>query len=423
MYGQSLVRGEELYSTSHYLHEMISTWFYILVIIFILGFTIDTIIELLNWKHTRINLPSNSSELNYFKAGFRVSFISHVLMAVITCVLLFTGSFGKLDSLILEHISNPYAQTLAYFGVIAFASFIVSLPFSVYRTFYVEEKFGFNKTTTQTFIQDKLKSMFATIIIGGGLLAFILWIYNRDQQHFWLWSWITLVVFMILASMLFTSIILPLFNRLSPLEEGELKASIEALCERLQFPLTRLYVMDGSKRSTKANAFFSGLGPRKSIVLYDTLVSNYSTEEILAVLTHEIGHYKLRHTLKTLTASIIQTGLMFYLLGIILKSDELPMALGGIERTFQLSLTGFAILYSPVSLALSILMNSLSRKHEYEADAYAKEHYSGPHLASALAKLHKDSLSNPKPHPVYVAVHYSHPTLQQRVNYLESPSK
>jgi STE24 endopeptidase len=391
-------------------------FFNLLLFIFILGFLIDLIIDLLNYSHsTKQGANPNEKGLNYFRDNFKISFCSSLLATALILMMLFSGTFGKLDNYLTEHFTSIYGRAVLYFAILGIGADLIFLPISIYKTFGIEARYGFNKTTAVTFVSDKIKSLLVGSVIGGVLLCFILWIYHKDPAHFWLFAWLTVSGFIIFMSMFFTTVLLPVFNKLTPLQESDLKDAIIQMCTRLNFPLAKLYIMDGSKRSTKANAFFSGLGPKKTIVLYDTLVNNYSKDEILAVLAHEIGHYKLKHTQKTLFVSLLQTAIMFYLLSLFLGNKYLAEALGTSQASFEICLTGFAILYSPVSELLSFLLNSLSRKHEYEADNYAKVNFNGRSLADALEKLHKDSLSNPNPHPVYVAVHYSHPTLKQRV--------
>jgi STE24 endopeptidase len=282
----------------------------------------------------------------------------------------------------------------------------------------IEEKFGFNKTTPRTFVLDKLKGYLLGIIIGGGLLGLIIFIYRETGNNFWWMAWLAVAAFMMFATMFYASIILPLFNKLTPMPEGELRTAIENYCKKVNFKLNNLFVMDGSKRSSKANAFFSGLGPKKKIVLFDTLIEKHTTDELVAVLAHEIGHYKKKHTRTGLILGLAQSGLMLFILSLFLGNDELAKAMGASESSFHINALAFGILYSPLSEILGILGNILSRKHEYEADEYAKTTFSGNALAEALKKLSVDNLSNLTPHPAYVFVHYSHPTLLQRLKAL-----
>ena len=295
---------------------------------------------------------------------------------------------------------------------------LISIPFSCYNTFVIEEKYGFNKMTVKTFIFDKIKSYLLTIILGGALLYGALILVNILENGFWLFLWLSLSILMLLINMFYADIIVPIFNKLKPLESGSLREKIEQYSQKVGYSLKNIYVIDGSKRSSKANAFFSGLGPRKTIALYDTLIANHTEEELVAVLAHEVGHYKKKHIVTSLILTILQLGLMSYLLEICLKQNEISEALGGNEPVFHLGLLAFTILYSPIGTILSVLMNINSRKNEFEADNYAKETYNGDSLSLALKKLSVDNLSNLYPHPFYTFLHYSHPPLLHRLEAL-----
>ena len=289
------------------------------------------------------------------------------------------------------------------------------IPFSLYDTFIIEEEFGFNKVTAKIFILDKIKEYLLIILIGGGLLYVIISVYHASSTYFWLIAWSVVTVFGLFMSLFYSELIVPLFNKQTPLPEGELRTEIEKFAQKTGFKLKNIYVIDASKRSTKANAYFTGFGPKKRIVLYDTLMDKLSTEEIVAVLSHEIGHYKHKHTLKNMLVSLPASLIMFFLLGLILKSDVLAQALGGTKASFHLNVLAFAIIYSPVSLIIDLAGNQLSRKFEYQADDFAATNGYGNQLISGLKKLSATSLSNLMPHPLYVFFHYSHPTLYQRI--------
>ena len=294
----------------------------------------------------------------------------------------------------------------------------ISIPFSCYNTFVIEEKYGFNKTTVKTFVLDKIKGYLLTLIIGGVLLFGAIYIVSLLENGFWLWLWLSLSFIMLLVNMFYADLIVPIFNKLTPLENGSLREKIESYTNKVGYSLKNIYIIDGSKRSSKANAFFSGLGTRKTIALYDTLVEKHTEEELVAVLAHEVGHYKKKHVFTTLFLTIFQLGLMCFLLETSLKVGEISQALGGKEMVFHLGLVAFGILYSPVGTILSILMNINSRKNEFEADHYAKTTYSGVALELALKKLSVDSLSNLYPHPFYTFIHHSHPPLLKRLSAL-----
>jgi len=263
-----------------------------------------------------------------------------------------------------------------------------------------------------------LKGTALAIVIGGPLGGLIVWLFYELGDAFWLVAWVIMTIFSVFMTMFAATLIMPLFNKFTPLEEGDLRTAIEAYCEKAGFKLNRFFVMDGSKRSAKSNAFFSGLGPKKTIALYDTLIEQQSTEEIVAVLAHEIGHYKKQHTLLSLVLSTLQTGVMLFLLGIFLRRPEFSFALGANEVSFHVGIIAFGIIFSPISTLIGIGMNVLSRKNEFEADAFARDTYAGEPLASALKKLTAENLGNLKPHPAYVFVHYSHPPVLARLKQL-----
>lgn len=354
----------------------------------------------------------------YDKETSRFSILSSTFSLLLMLAMLFFDGFAFVDQLVRKFTTHSILLPLIFFAVLSVASGVLTAPFSWYHTFVIEERFGFNKITIKTYLLDKLKGMFLAVILGGGMLSLFVWFYHSTGTYFWLWAWALFSFFMVLITMFYATLIVPLFNKLTPLEEGSLRDEITSYCDRVGYQLDNLFVMDGSKRSSKANAFFSGLGPKKRIVLYDTLVNEYSKEEITAVLAHEIGHYKNNHTLKSVLVSIAQMGLMLFVLSLVINRPEFSVALGVSEKTFHIGLLVFSILYTPLSLCLGVTMNVVSRKNEYEADNYAKITYSGEHLVSSLKKLSVDSLSNLTPHPYYVFFNYSHPTLLQRISAL-----
>ncbi len=258
-----------------------------------------------------------------------------------------------------------------------------------------------------------------TVIIGGLLLGTLIFLIFLLGSNFWIWFWVVITVFMLVMNLFYTSLILPLFNKLTPMEDGELRQAIEAYARKVDFPLTNIFVIDGSKRSSKANAFFSGLGKKKKVVLYDTLIEKHTTEELVAVLAHEIGHYKKKHIVWSLILGVLQTGFMLWLLSQMIYSSEVTWAMGGETTAIHLNILAFGILFSPLSKVIGILMNMLSRKNEFEADAYAVQTYAGQPLREALKKLSGDHLSNLTPHPAHVFLHYSHPPLLERITAME----
>jgi len=409
---------------------MYNTVFFILISIIVFSYLISEYLDFLNSKYRNRDVPEELSDIydeekykksqEYGKANSKLSFISSTFIFLLTLGMLFVFGFNYINQIALSYTENKILQTLLFFGILLLASDIITTPFAVYSTFVIEEKFGFNKTNVKTFILDKLKGWLLGAIIGGGLLALITWFYLQTEKMFWIYAWITVSIFSVFMTMFYSSIIVPLFNKQTPLEEGELRDAIEEFALKAGFKLDNIYLIDGSKRSTKANAYFSGLGPKKRIVLYDTLVNDLSKEEIVAVLAHEIGHYKKKHTVSNIIASIIQSGIMFYIFSVLVGNKELSAALGSDTVSFQLGLVAFGILYSPVSMTVGLFMNTISRKHEYEADGFAKQYGQADGLISGLKKLTAKNLSNLTPHPWYVFFNYSHPTLYQRIKALKN---
>jgi len=400
----------------------------IYLFILIGSFILDRWLDVLNVRHSLPEIPSELRGIydeeeyrksqNYKKENTRFSFISGSFSLMVMVLFVVLGLFGVLDQWLAERTHSYYILVLLFFGILAFLSDIAGTPFEIWDTFRIEEKYGFNKTTPRTFIVDKLKGWLVMAIIGGGILLLITWIYMATAEYFWLLAWAVITVFSILMNMFYSNLIVPLFNKQTPLEAGELRDAIEAFADKVGYNLKNIYVIDGSKRSSKANAYFTGLGPKKRIVLYDTLIKDLETEEIVAVLAHEIGHYKKKHSLSGLILGIVQTGIMLYLFSLFVGIPEFSQALGGEGASFHIGLIAFSIIYSPLSMLIGIGTNVFSRKNEYQADAYAAEHYNGENLISALKKLSRNSLSNLTPHPFYVFFHYSHPTLLQRIKAL-----
>ena len=256
-------------------------------------------------------------------------------------------------------------------------------------------------------------------IVGGSLLALIIWLYNTTGTYFWLYAWGVITIFTVFMNLFYARLIVPIFNKQTPLEEGSLRTKIEAYAKKVDFSLSHIFVIDGSKRSTKANAYFSGFGNEKRVTLYDTLINDLEEDEIVAVLAHEVGHYKKNHILYNLLVSILLTGFTLWIFSLCIESEVLSQALGVPKASFHIGLVAFALLYSPISEITGLFMNKLSRKFEYQADNFASKTYNGGSLINALKKLSKNSLSNLTPHPTYVYVHYSHPTLLNRFRNLK----
>ncbi len=404
-------------------------YLYLLIFLLSAGFILDIWLDVLNLKNRREELPESVAgfydreeyrrSLAYQSALTRFGFVTSTFSFLFTLLLLIFGGFGLLDQFLRVYIQQPILLALAFFGILAVLSDLISIPLQYYRTFVIEERFGFNKTTLKTFLLDKLKGYVLGAVLGGGLLAALIWFISNVGESFWLYFWGIAAAFILLANVFYTSLIVPLFNKLTPLSDESLMNKIEAYCQEVSFPIKNILVIDGSKRSTKANAFLSGLGRSKKVVLYDTLLENHSDSELVAVLAHEIGHYKKHHIVIGYILSLLQTGLMLYIMSFVIFQQELSVALGGTEWAIHLNLLAFGLLYSPISTLLGIISNYISRKNEYEADAFAGSTYDANSLQLALKKLSVKSLSNLYPHPAYVFVHYSHPPLLKRLKALD----
>ncbi len=403
--------------------------FFIILIIPVAGYLLEVYLEYLDSKMWSEVLPAKLEGICdhdeyrktqlYGKDNRRLSFWSSTLNLAVIVIMILGGGFAAADSIARYFTSDPVLIALTFFAVIGIASEIINLPFGWYDTFVIEKKYGFNKMTTRTFITDQLKSLFITVLIGGPILGVITWVYYRTGKGFWIYAWALVTVFSVFLNLFYSELIVPLFNKQTPLEESPLRLKIESFAKKTGFRLKNIYVIDGSKRSTKANAYFSGLGPKKRIVLYDTLMKELNEEEIVAVLAHEIGHYKKKHIVRSLVFSFFLTGLMLFLFSLIVDSPLLSQALGAKTPSFHLGLIVFGILYSPLSLLIGLGTNSISRRNEFEADKFVKDNYDPKILAGALKKLSVRNLSNMMPHPAYVFFHYSHPPLLARLAKLE----
>ncbi|GAA3568062.1 M48 family metallopeptidase [Snuella lapsa] len=405
-----------------------NTLFYIIIGIIVINFVIDKIINALNAKHFNDTLPEDLKdvydETEYKKSqaykltNYKFGIITSTFSLLLTLGFLIFDGFEFVDTIARSYSNNNIIVALVFFGIIMIGSDIITTPFSYYSTFVIEERFGFNKTTKKTFLLDKLKAWLMMIIIGGGLLALIIWFYELTKSQFWLYAWGLIAVFTIFMNMFYSKLIVPLFNKQTPLESGSLRDNISEYAKTVGFKLDKIFVIDGSKRSTKANAYFSGFGREKRVTLYDTLINDLEEDEIVAVLAHEVGHYKRKHIIFNLCASILLTGIMLYILSLFISNPLLSNALGVETPSFHIGLIAFGLLYSPISEITGLIMNGFSRKFEYQADDYAKNTYKAEPLISSLKKLSKNSLSNLTPHKAYVFMHYSHPTLLQRIKNL-----
>jgi STE24 endopeptidase len=406
------------------------TLFYIIIGILSISFITDKWLNYLNAKKFDTPLPDELKDVydekeyekskQYKKANYRFSMLSSTVMFVTTLLFFLLDGFAFVDEIAHGLTDDSILVALAFFGIIFIASDLLSTPFSYYDTFVIEEKFGFNKSTKKLFFADKLKGLLLGAVLGGGILALIIWFYESTGENFWIYGWMIITVFSVFMNMFYAKLIVPIFNKQTPLEAGSLRDKIEAYAKKVGFKLDNIFVIDGSKRSTKANAYFSGFGKEKRITLFDTLINDLDEEEIIAVLAHEVGHYKKKHVIINLISSILLTGITLWLLSLFVGSPLLSEALGVEAPSFHIGLIAFFILYSPISTLTGLVMNYLSRVFEYQADNYAKDTYAGEPLISSLKKLSKNSLSNLTPHPWHVFIYYSHPTLLQRYHNLKA---
>lgn len=402
--------------------------FYIIISIIVINFIIDKVLNALNAKHYNDAIPVELSDVYdaaeynksqaYKKTNYKFGILSSTFSFILTLAFLCFDGFEFVDNIARSYSENPIVIALIFFGIIMLGSDIISTPFSIYKTFVIEEQFGFNKTSVKTFIIDKLKGLLMMALVGGGILALIIWFYQQTQEQFWLYAWAIITVFTIFMNLFYARLIVPLFNKQTPLEDGTLREQISEYAQSVGFSLKHIFVIDGSKRSTKANAYFSGFGSEKRITLYDTLINDLEEEEIVAVLAHEVGHYKRNHIIFNLATSILLTGIMLFVLSVFISNPLLSNALGVKIPSFHVGLIAFGMLYSPISELIGLAMNYMSRQFEYQADDYAKTTYKAEPLITSLKKLSKNSLSNLTPHPSYVWMHYSHPTLLERIKNL-----
>jgi len=401
-------------------------WLTLILLILVTGYLLDCLVSLLNLRSLHPQLPQEFRAIfddaeyarsqSYTRARTRLSLVSSTVSTLCTLVFLLVGGFNFIDLYARSFALGPVATGLIFTGMLMLLTSFLSLPFSIYATFVIEERFGFNRTTITTFIVDICKTTLLAIVLGGPLLALILWFFETTGETAWLYCWLLVVLFSVLVQFLAPVLIFPLFNTFTPLAEGELKNRIMTYAEKERFHVQGIFTMDGSKRSTKLNAFFTGFGRFRKIVFYDTLMEKLTTDEIVAVLAHEMGHFKCRHILKMMAASVVQTGMMFYLLSLLLNNSDMFSALGMEHVSVYASLFFFGFLYTPVNTVVSILFHYLSRKHEYEADAYAvTSSGDGEKLIRGLKALSQANLSNLTPHPVAVFLEYTHPPVLQRI--------
>lgn len=404
------------------------TILYIIVIILVLEYVVGEIVDYFNLRHELKPVsPSLSQKFSYsirkkmhlyHLANYKIGFFHSLFSLFVILTLLLSFGFGEIDTFLRKYSDSEIIVSLMFFGVVGLGSVILSLPWEIFNVFYIENRFGFNRQSIKLFMLDKLKSILLTVIIGGILIAAVAYIYYQFPDNFWWFAWILFAVFSLFMSMFYSTLIVPLFNKQNPLEAGSLREKIEQVAARANFKLDNVFVIDGSKRSSKSNAYFTGLGPKKRIVLFDTLIKDLEEDEIVAVLSHEIGHYKKKHIIINVLAGILQTGFILYLFDFIASYNELYTAIGAGKPSFHLGLLVFGFLFTPISVLIGLGMNYWSRKAEYQADSFAASFGYKVKLKSALLKLTDKNLSNINPHPTYVFMHYSHPPLSKRLENL-----
>lgn len=407
-----------------------SIWFYCIIGILIGDFLLATFINFLNAQRFKNKIPEEVADVyniaDYKKSqayksdNYRFGMLSSSFSLLLLLAMLYFGGFGAVDAFVSQYTTHLTLKALLFFGIILLGSDLLTTPFAYYQTFVIEAKYGFNNTNLTTFILDKIKGWGMLIVVGGAVLSFILWFFSWAGSDFWWYTWSVMTALTLFMNLFYSKLIVPIFNKQILLEEGELRTAIERYANKVGFDLQHIFVINGSKRSTKANAYFSGFGKEKRITLYDTLIKDLEKEEIVAVLAHEVGHYKKRHILFNLISSIALTGFMLFLLSLFINDPNLSLAIGVHSPSFHAALIAFGILYSPISELTALLQNFVSRKFEYQADNYAKQTYQPEPLISALKKLSHSSLSNLTPHPAYVFLYYSHPPLHHRIRNLKT---
>ena len=401
---------------------------YLVIILSVIigNYLLDIVVETLNVRHAGTALPEEYQGYydpeeyrraqSYLKENTWFEIITSTITTPITVVFILIGGFNLVDQIARSFQFSPIPTGLIFVGILMLASQVISIPFSAYNTFVIEEKYGFNRTTVRTFILDLTKAWLIAAVIGGTLFSLVLWFFGKAGDWAWVYSWVVVVLFQIVLTFLAPVVILPLFNKFYPLESGELKATIERYARSQDFKMKGVFKMDASRRSTKTNAFFTGFGKFRRIVLFDTLIEKYEVDELVSILAHEMGHYKKKHIFKSLLMSIVMTGFMFFLISFFINNEGLFTAFKMENISIYASLTFFAFLYAPINMIISIFSNMLSRRREYEADAYAVGTYGKPEsMISALKKLTIENLSNLTPHPLKVFLSYAHPPVLKRI--------
>ncbi len=403
----------------------------ILIVALIIGKNIfDLFVERLNIKSASEKLPDEfkshyddkkyRKSQRYLREKTIFELYRNTFFTLLLILLIFTGAFNYIDKLAGNLGAGQVTSGLIFAGILAFSAYVADIPFSIYKTFGIEQKYGFNRTTPATFISDLLKGLIIMAILGGGLFAGIVWFFSNYGRIAWFYAWIFYVLFQIIISIIAPRIILPLFNRYEPLKKKELREAIEDFSEKQGFKIKDIYQMDGSKRSSKSNAFFTGIGRNRRVVLFDTLIEKHSVNELVAVLAHEIGHFKKKHIIKYMVVSSFFAGLMFFLLSLFITATPLFHAFGVEQASVYAGIIFFGFIYAPISVIISVLRNYISRRNEVQADFYAVKSSGQPQaLISALKKLSVNNMVNLTPHPLKVKLHYSHPPVLERIKYIK----
>jgi len=396
----------------------------------IINYSINLIADILTIKKLTPNLPAEFTDTydakayaksqQYLKAGIHLDTYSATTKLIILLLFWHLGGFNYVDTQIRNLLTNNIARGILYFAILILAQSIINLPFKLYDTFIIEERFGFNKTTPRTYILDMLKVLLLSSLLGIPIFATILWFFTIAGTNAWLYSWLAITIFTLIIQFITPIWLLPLFNKFTPLEDGELKKAITNYTKKVNFPLTGIFVIDGSKRSAHSNAFFTGFGKNRRIALYDTLIEKHSTDQLVAIIAHEVGHWQKKHILKTIIISIIHSGIIFYLISLFINNKTLFAAFQMQHTSIYASILFFSMLYTPAELLLSIAIQAISRKHEYQADAFAIQTIPDPKsMITALKKLSISNLANLTPHPLQVFLNYSHPPILARIKAIK----
>jgi STE24 endopeptidase len=401
-----------------------------MVLLILIGhYLFDTIVEILNLRHLSPQLPAEFQDTydadrygqsqRYLRETTRFDLLAGAVLLAVTVAFILAGGFRLLDQWVCALSPKETLRGLAFIGGLALAAWLLHTPLAAYHTFVIEARYGFNRTTWRTFVLDGIKSVILLVLIGAPLLAAILWLFAAAGSLAWIYVWGAVTLYELLIVFLAPALIMPLFHKFTPLEEGDLKRSIETYLVGQRFHIQGLYTLDGSRRSTKTNAFFTGIGRFRRIALFDTLIAQHTVEELTAILAHEVGHFSRRHIWKGLAVSILCNGLMFWLLSLCVHASAMSQGIGVPRPSLYAQLVVFGFLYTPLATALGIAGHALSRRHEYEADTFAAQTYGRPEaLVSALKKLSRDNLSNLTPHPFKVFLTYSHPPVLDRIRVL-----